>query len=62
MVRTQDPKKLAECLTELMTRLDASKTNTAGSLADQLDAMIRPSPELIISAQLFLEKHGCDCN
>ena len=62
MVRTQDPRKLAECLTNLMDRLDASDTNLAAGLADQLDAMVQLNPDLIVRAQLFLERHGCNCD
>ena len=62
MVRTTNASKLAECLTELMGRLDDSDTNMAAGLADQLGGMKQENPALIVKAQLFLERHGCECN
>jgi len=61
-VTTQDPKQLAACLTRLMATTESRDlARQAENLADMLDAMVTPSPEVVGKAQLLLERHGIGC-
>lgn len=60
-IRTQDPKRLVECLDRLMAATDSDEVmKTAANYADMLEAL--PTSQVYIEkAQLLLEKHNVKC-